>query len=116
MTAACLGLGLSVPRCPTWRPMPRRSFEPVGHKEPILRQQNAHADVVAPVQPGSQDRGDGLAFFLHDLDGRRVVGHDGNLPAFAFALLLSPDGQIGVACSPIRRLWSAVRGSRSTRA
>jgi hypothetical protein len=44
------------------RPMPRRSFEPVGHKEPILRQQNAHADVVAPVQPGSQDRGDGLAF------------------------------------------------------
>lgn len=43
--------------------------------------------------PGSRD---GLAFFLHDFDGRRVVGHDGNLPAFALALLLSPDGQIGV--------------------
>jgi hypothetical protein len=34
--------------------------------------------------------------FLHDFDGRRVVGHDGNLPAFAFPLLVSPDGQIGV--------------------
>jgi hypothetical protein len=57
---------------------------------------DAHADVVAPVQSGSQDPGDRAGIFLHDFDGRRVVGHDGNLPGFAFALLLSSDDQIGV--------------------
>jgi hypothetical protein len=51
--------------------------------------------VVAPVQSGSQDLGDRAGIFLHDFDGGRVVGHDGNLPEFAFALLL-PDGQVGV--------------------
>jgi len=56
---------------------------------------DAHADVVAPVQSGSQDPGDRAGIFLHDFDGGRVVGHNGNLPGFAFALLL-PDGQVGV--------------------
>jgi hypothetical protein len=37
-----------------------------------------------------------LAFFLHDFDGHRVVGHDGNLPGFASVLLLAPDDQVGV--------------------
>jgi hypothetical protein len=111
MTAARLGLGRSIPRCPTWRPIQRRSFEPVGQKEPILRQQNAHADVVAPVQPGSQDRGDGVGIFLHDFDGLRVVGHDRNLPRFAFALL-SADGQIGaVVLSTTATLFGAPRRS-----
>jgi hypothetical protein len=56
---------------------------------------DTHPDVVAPVQSGSQDPGDGAGIFVHDFDGSRVVGDDGNLPGFAFALLL-PDGQVGV--------------------
>jgi hypothetical protein len=38
----------------------------------------------------------GLAFFLHDFDGHRVAGHDGNLPGFASSLLLAPEDQVGV--------------------
>lgn len=38
---------------------------------------------------------DGVGIFPQDFDGRRVVGHDRNLPRFAFALL-SADGQVGV--------------------
>ena len=33
----------------------------------------------------------GLAFFLHELGGRRVVGHDGGWPGFISALLVAPD-------------------------
>jgi hypothetical protein len=45
--------------------------------------------------PDPRILGIGLAFSCTTFDGGRVVGHDGNLPGFAFALLL-PDGQVGV--------------------
>ena len=38
----------------------------------------------------------GLAFFLHDLGGHRVVGHDGGWPGFVSALLVAPDDGIAV--------------------
>jgi CubicO group peptidase (beta-lactamase class C family) len=41
---------------------------------------------VAPGLPAM-----GLAFFLHPVGGRRVVGHDGGWPGFVSALLVAPD-------------------------
>jgi CubicO group peptidase (beta-lactamase class C family) len=38
----------------------------------------------------------GLAFFLDDLGGHRVFGHDGNNPGFASSLLVAPDDGVGV--------------------
>ena len=46
---------------------------------------------VDPRLPGM-----GLAFFLDDLGGHRIAGHDGNVPGFASALLTAPDDGIGV--------------------
>ncbi|MGA9161971.1 MAG: serine hydrolase domain-containing protein, partial [Actinomycetota bacterium] len=67
-----------------------------GEKGPILRQETL-AEMWSPqFSPDPRIPGMGLAFFLHDFDGRRVVGHDGNLPGFASALLLAPEDQVGV--------------------
>ena len=38
----------------------------------------------------------GLAFFLDELEGHRVVDHDGNVPGFASALLAAPDDEVAV--------------------
>jgi CubicO group peptidase (beta-lactamase class C family) len=38
----------------------------------------------------------GLAFFLHDFGGHRVVGHDGGWPGFVSALLVAPDDGLAV--------------------
>src|SRR5918999_819043 len=38
----------------------------------------------------------GLAFFLHDLGGPRVVGHDGGWPGFVSALLVAPEDGLAV--------------------
>ena len=46
------------------------------------------------VHPGFP--GMGLAFWLADLGGHRTVGHDGNVPGFASALLVAPDDGVGV--------------------
>jgi CubicO group peptidase (beta-lactamase class C family) len=46
--------------------------------------------------PDPRVPGMGLGFFLDRLGGRRVVGHDGNLPGFAAGLLLAPDDGLGV--------------------
>jgi hypothetical protein len=105
VSAACLGLGRSVPRCPTWRPIQRSSFEPVGQKEPILRQQTLTQMWSLQFSPDPRIRG-WAGIFLHDFDGRRVVGHDRNLPGFAFALILA-GGQVASSCSPTRRPCSA---------
>ncbi|HJY44372.1 MAG TPA: hypothetical protein VJ301_07095 [Propionibacteriaceae bacterium] len=94
----------------------------VTHTEAVLRAGRAEGTDPAaaersrrcgrPVQPGSQDRGDGVGIFLHDFDGLRVVGHDRNLPRFAFALL-SADGQIGaVVLSTTATLFGAPSARR----
>ena len=46
--------------------------------------------------PDRRVGGIGLAFFSREVDGHRFVGHDGNLPGFASALLLAPDDDLGV--------------------
>ncbi len=38
----------------------------------------------------------GLAFFLNQFGEHRIVGHDGNIPGFASALLVAPDDGVGV--------------------
>ncbi|HSL27419.1 MAG TPA: serine hydrolase domain-containing protein [Acidimicrobiia bacterium] len=38
----------------------------------------------------------GLGFFRHDLDGHRIVGHDGLLPGFNSSLLVAPDDGLAV--------------------
>jgi CubicO group peptidase (beta-lactamase class C family) len=38
----------------------------------------------------------GLGFFRHDLDGHRIVGHDGILPGFNSSLLVAPDDGVAV--------------------
>jgi CubicO group peptidase (beta-lactamase class C family) len=40
--------------------------------------------------------GMGLAFFLNDAGGHRLVGHDGILPGFNSGLLIAPDSGVGV--------------------
>ena len=40
--------------------------------------------------------GMGLAFFLDQLDGHRVAGHDGGVPGFSSALLTAPDDGVAV--------------------
>ena len=55
------------------------------------------AEMWSPqFSPDPRIPGMGLAFFRHDFDGHRVVGHAGNLPGFASALLLAPDDGVGV--------------------
>jgi hypothetical protein len=51
---------------------------------------------VAPVQPGSQDPGDGAGIFLHASTAAGLSAMTGTCPGSPFALLLSPDGQVGV--------------------
>jgi CubicO group peptidase (beta-lactamase class C family) len=46
---------------------------------------------VDPRLPGM-----GLAFFLDDVGGHRVAGHDGNVPGCASALLTAPDEGVAV--------------------
>jgi CubicO group peptidase (beta-lactamase class C family) len=67
-----------------------------GQEGLILRQETLTEMWAPQFSPDPRVPGMGLAFFLHDFDGRRVVGHDGNLPGFASALLLAPDDQAGV--------------------
>jgi CubicO group peptidase (beta-lactamase class C family) len=38
----------------------------------------------------------GLAFFLSDIDGRRIVGHDGGVNGFVSYLRVAPDDGVGV--------------------
>jgi CubicO group peptidase (beta-lactamase class C family) len=67
-----------------------------GEEESILGQSTL-AEMWSPhFSPDPRIPGMGLAFFLHDVEGHRVIGHDGNLPGFASALLLSPEDQVGV--------------------
>jgi CubicO group peptidase (beta-lactamase class C family) len=67
-----------------------------GEEEPILRRETL-AEMWSPqFSPDPRIPGMGLAFFLHDFDGHRVVGHDGNLPGFASALLIAPEDRVGV--------------------
>jgi CubicO group peptidase (beta-lactamase class C family) len=47
-------------------------------------------------RPHSRIPGIGLAFFLGDVGGHRVVGHDGILPGFNSSLLLAPDDGFGL--------------------
>ena len=46
--------------------------------------------------PDPRVGGMGLGFVTPVLAGRRVVGHDGNLPGFASAILIAPDNELGV--------------------
>jgi CubicO group peptidase (beta-lactamase class C family) len=67
-----------------------------GQQGPILRQETLQQMWSPQFSPDPRIPGMGLAFFLHDFDGHRVAGHDGNLPGFASSLLLAPQDQVGV--------------------
>jgi CubicO group peptidase (beta-lactamase class C family) len=67
-----------------------------GQEGPILRQETLTEMWSPQFSPDPRIPGMGLAFFLHDFDGHPVVGHDGNLPGFASALLLAPEDRVGV--------------------
>ncbi|HEY8439461.1 MAG TPA: serine hydrolase domain-containing protein [Candidatus Limnocylindrales bacterium] len=67
---------------------------------------NDHGRVLEPAtlammfephfQPDPRVPGIGLAFFRSEVDGHRIVGHDGILPGFNSALVLAPDDGVGV--------------------
>jgi CubicO group peptidase (beta-lactamase class C family) len=67
-----------------------------GQEGPILRQETLTEMWSPQFSPDPRIPGMGLAFFRHDFDGHPVVGHDGNLPGFASALLLAPEDRVGV--------------------
>lgn len=46
---------------------------------------------IDPRLPGM-----GLAFFLSDVDGHRIVGHDGGVNGFVSCLRIAPDDRVGV--------------------
>ena len=55
------------------------------------------AELFAPqYQPDRRLPGMGLAFFRSDLDGHRVVEHDGMLPGFDAQVMLAPDDHVAV--------------------
>ena len=55
------------------------------------------AEMMSPqFSPDPRIEGLGLAFFLDRFGEHRVVGHDGNVPGFASALLVAPDDGVGV--------------------
>ena len=105
-TAACLGLGRSIPRCPTWRPIQRRSFEPVGQKEPILRQQTLTQMWSPQFSPDPRIPGIGLAFSCTTstaAESSAITGTCPGSPSHCF----SPTAKSASSCSPTRRPCSA---------
>jgi CubicO group peptidase (beta-lactamase class C family) len=55
------------------------------------------ATMFAPhFQPDPRISGIGLGFFRSEVDGHRVVSHDGILPGFNSALLAAPDDGVGI--------------------
>lgn len=67
---------------------------------------NSHGRVLAPsslakmfepsFQPDSRVPGIGLAFFRSEVDGHRLVEHDGRLPGFNSQVIVAPDDGVGV--------------------
>jgi CubicO group peptidase (beta-lactamase class C family) len=67
---------------------------------------NEHGSILQPstlvrmlerhYSPDPRLVGMGLGFFRHDLDGHRIVGHDGILPGFNSSLLVAPDDGVAV--------------------
>ncbi len=57
----------------------------------------ADATTMQATNHPQLDAGYGLGFKVRTWHGRRVVGHDGNMPGVATQLLVSPDDGVGVA-------------------
>jgi CubicO group peptidase (beta-lactamase class C family) len=68
----------------------------VGEDGQVLRPRTLSEMFSPQFSPDPRIPGMGLAFFLHTLGEHHLVGHDGNLPGFASALLLAPDDGFGV--------------------
>ena len=62
----------------------------------LLRQETLAEMWSTQFTPDPRIPGMGLAFFLHTFDGHRVVGHDGNEPGFASALMIAPEDRTAV--------------------
>ncbi len=67
-----------------------------GEDEQLLRQQTLAEMWSNQFSPDPRIPGMGLAFFLHAFDDHRVVGHDGNEPGFASALMIAPEDRTAV--------------------
>jgi CubicO group peptidase (beta-lactamase class C family) len=68
----------------------------VGEHGRILRPETLAAMLGPHHQPDPRLPGMGLAFFRGELDGHRMVEHDGILPGFNSILLVAPDDDIGI--------------------
>lgn len=62
-----------------------------GEGEPVLRRETLAEMWSSQFSPDPRIPGMALAFFLHSFDEHRAVGHDGNGPGDASALLIAPE-------------------------
>jgi hypothetical protein len=106
MTAAYLGLRRSIPRCPTWRPIQRRSPEPVGQKGPILRQQTLTQMWSPQFGPDPRILGIGLAFSCATSTAAESSAMTGPCPGSP-SPCFSPTAKSASSCSPTHRPCSA---------
>jgi CubicO group peptidase (beta-lactamase class C family) len=62
----------------------------------VLREATLASMFAPHWQPDTRLPGMGLAFFLDDIGGHRVAGHDGGWPGFISSLLVAPDDGVAV--------------------
>ncbi len=68
----------------------------VGGSQVVDRQLFAEAATLSARNHPDLEQGYGLGFKVRAWRGRRIIGHDGNMPGVASQLLVSPDDGVGV--------------------
>jgi CubicO group peptidase (beta-lactamase class C family)/D-alanyl-D-alanine dipeptidase len=63
---------------------------------PVVKPETLQAMWTPQFAPPGQRRGFGIGFHIGEMDGRRLIGHDGAIYGFATTLMALPDDGLGV--------------------